>query len=112
MLFRSVVWTDQEDARDIYGDEPTPEAVGLVADKPLAHRTDPRRIESLLLASEGARIPLVYLARIPAGGGTIRQRDLLLYGRAVSSTTRTQVVGEEGEHVLQTISALRVEEEL
>lgn len=79
---------------------------------PLALAHDPRMVEDLLLGAQGARYPVVYLAALTPPGGTLTQRDLLLYGRVVNPSTRTSIVGTEGVEEAQSISVLRVEEEL
>lgn len=79
---------------------------------PAAFAHDPRMVEDLLLAAQGARYPVVYLAALTPPEGTVVQRDLILYGRIINPTTRTSVTGTEGVNETFTISALRIEEEL
>ncbi len=109
-------FTDPILAWDIYYQTISSGVAGTIAleasGNPAAFAQDPRQIEDLLLAAQGAKLPVVYLPRLVPPSGTIVQRDLLLYGRIVNPTLRTSLLGEEGAQESQTISNLRIEEEL
>tara|TARA_R110000868_G_scaffold362511_1_gene624648 strand:- start:1929 stop:5282 length:3354 start_codon:yes stop_codon:yes gene_type:complete len=110
-----VPFTDPILARDIYNDPSTqgpPDTVALASTGAvLTFSQDPRQIESVLMAAQGAKYPVVYLPAMVPPGGTIRARDLILYSLIMSnSSTRTKIIGQEGVQNLQTISSLRLEE--
>lgn len=109
-------FTDPILARDIYSDPATsdpPDTVAMASTGAvLAFASDPRVVEDLLLQAQGARYPVVYLPVLTPPGGTVLQRDLLLYGRVVTgSSVRTAPIGDEGVMEMQTIGTLRIEEE-
>lgn len=110
-----LVYTDPVLAQDIYNDPTTDGPPGAVAmstlSLPMAFARSPQQAEDVLMAAQGAKYPVVYLPRLSPPGGTIRQRDLLIYAQIISSgSTRTMPVGREGVLNYQTISALRLEE--
>jgi hypothetical protein len=122
-----VVFTDVIPGADVLGDTATPQSVAAsystgdpdLNGTPIAHQADPRQVEDILLRAMGAKYPIVLLPRVPliavgdsGGSTTITGRDLILYGRIVNGSTRTEPFSNEGVTQLTTISAWRVEEEL
>jgi hypothetical protein len=110
-----VPFTDPILARDIYNDPSTegpPNTIALASTGAvLTFDQDPRQIESVLMAAQGAKYPVVYIPAMVPPGGTIRGRDFLLYGLITStSTSRTKIRGQEGVLNLQAISSMKIEE--
>lgn len=109
-----IALTDSNLAYDIYYgtiSEGQANTVGLASSGlPNAFAHDPRMVEDLLLAAQGALYPVVYLPALTPPGGTIVRRDLQLYGRIVNPTLRTAPLGTPGSQEVQIPSAIRIEE--
>lgn len=123
----AIVWTDAVPGEDVLGATAVPQAISASFSStdpdllgfPIAHLADPRQVEDLILRAVGARYPVILLPRVPmisvgasGGNSTITGRDLMLYGRIINGSTRTEPVSVEGVLQITTISELRIDEEI
>ena len=96
----AVAWTDGVDLTNVQGREPDPNYVTgrAVGGQPLATRVGaPLLLEGLIAATDGPRIPVVYLPLIPRDTDTIKMifTHAFLYGRITSAYRQTVVQGDE-----------------
>ena len=111
-------WVDFWDLSAIQGDQAGPQhyPASNTSTDPIGFVEDGTIIEGILRRTKGAAVTCVYLPKIKylTSGSLInlRSKDQFVYGRIVSSATRTAVFGNEDEDELVTIDTITIEEEV
>ena len=112
-------WTDGVDMSQALGSEPTPhwlttsttagsQAAASLGDTPYS-------MDGLVRLTEGAKVPLVYLPRIPKGSTgndvvTLNRRHDFIFGRLTSPIRIESVQGDESEDEVVRVAQLKIEE--
>ena len=113
----SISWADGVDLTNVQGQNPDPDYVTgrATGGKPLATGVGtPLLLEGLISATDGPRIPVVYLPVIPRSSDSSIQTFIggYLYGRITSAHRRDVVQGDEMIDEVVRVANVTIEEEI
>ena len=109
---RSYQWSDGLPVVALHAGPTAADYVGIAGAAPIGTAEDvayalPGYLEGALSSGE---VPVVLLSRLPTATGTIRDRDLFVYGRVTGSLSVGSDTGGEGTDQVLTLTGFGVTE--